>query len=306
MTLQQLRVVCEIAARNFNASKAAAAIHASQPAVSKMLHALEDELGAEIFIRKKGRLTGLTEFGENVHLLSRRMLHDARNMIDMGADWANQDSGRLCIGANHLLARYAVLGAVKSFSQAYPSIDVEITQLNPPSVVEYVAKGLVQFGVSTLPNDMSDDVLVFPAHNIERCVIAPLGHPLAKRKKVSLDDLVKYPIVGDRDFAWGPGVQDQFRRKGIQPKTALRSSSSDLVKAAVSAGLGIAIVQRMAIDRKVDEGLVMIDARHLFPASQAYIILRRGEYLRKFAYDCIARIAPRWTEKAIKNSITSR
>jgi LysR family cys regulon transcriptional activator len=74
-----------------------------------MLRSLENELGAEIFIRKKGRLTGLTEFGENVYVLSKRMLHDAKRMVDMDADWANHESGRLCIGATHLLARYAVL-----------------------------------------------------------------------------------------------------------------------------------------------------------------------------------------------------
>jgi LysR family cys regulon transcriptional activator len=306
MTLQQLRAVCEIVGRDFNVSKAALAVHASQPAVSKMLRSLENELGAEIFIRKKGRLTGLTEFGENVHSLSKRMLHDAKSMVDMGADWASQESGRLCIGATHLLARYAVLGAVKSFSSAYPDVDVEITQLNPPSVVEYVAKGTVQFGVSTLPSDVPEEVQAFPACTIERYVITPLGHPLIRLKKIRLDDIVKYPIVGDRDFAWGSGILEQFRRKGIEPKTALKSSSSDLVKAAVTAGLGIAIVQRVEIDLKVDDGLAMIDARHLFPASQAYIILRRGEYLRKFAYDCIARIAPRWTEKAIRNSVGAR
>jgi DNA-binding transcriptional LysR family regulator len=302
MTLQQLRAVCEIVARDFNVSKAAVAVHASQPAVSKMLRSLENELGAEIFLRKKGRLTGLTEFGENVYALSKRMLHDAKSMVDMGADWANQKSGRLCIGATHLLARYAVLGAVKSFATSYPDVDVEITQLNPPSIVEYVAKGLVQFGVSTLPREVPEEVQAFAACKIERWVITPLGHPLTKLKKLHLNDLAKYPIVGDRDFAWGRGVQEQFRREGIEPKAALKSSSSDLVKAAVTAGLGIAIVQRVDLDRKVDDGLAMMDARHLFPTSQAYIVLRRGEYLRRFAYDCIARIAPRWTEKAIRNS----
>lgn len=302
MTLQQLRAVCEIVANDFNVSKAAVAVHASQPAVSKMLRSLENELGADVFIRKKGRLTGLSEFGENVHDLSKRMLDHAKRMVDMGADWANQESGRLCIGATHLLARYAVLGAVKSFARVYPNVDVEITQLNPPSVVEQVAKGTVQFGVSTLPSEVPDEVQAFPACSIRRCVITPLGHPLLKLKRIHLDDIAKYPIVGDRDFAWGPGVQEQFRRKGIHAKTALKSSSSDLVKAAVTAGLGIAIVQRVSTDLQVDEGLATIDVRHLFPTSQAYVILRRGEYLRKFAYDCIARIAPRWTEKAIRNS----
>jgi DNA-binding transcriptional LysR family regulator len=215
MTLQQLRAVCEIVARDFNVSKAAVAVHASQPAVSKMLRSLENELGAEIFLRKKGRLTGLTEFGENVYSLSKRMLHDAKSMVDMGADWANQKSGRLCIGATHLLARYAVLRAVKRFASAYPDVDVEITQLNPPSVVEYVAKGLVQFGVSTLPSEVPEEV---EASGLQVQAVGdnPLGHPLTKLKKLQLDGPREVPDRGRSRFRLRPrragAVQTQGHR----------------------------------------------------------------------------------------------
>src|SRR5688572_28722796 len=106
MTLQQLRAICEIAANDFNASRAALAMHASQPAVSKMLATLESELGAEIFIRARGRIAGLTEFGANVLTLAKRMVHDGKSLSDMAADSFNESAGALRIAATHLLARH--------------------------------------------------------------------------------------------------------------------------------------------------------------------------------------------------------
>src|SRR5690606_8312318 len=99
MTLQQLRAICEIAANDFNASRAALAIHASQPAVSKMLAALESELGAAIFIRSGGRIAGLTEFGASVLVLARRMVQDATSLSHMAADSYNESVGSLRIAA---------------------------------------------------------------------------------------------------------------------------------------------------------------------------------------------------------------
>jgi len=307
MTLQQLRAVCEIVANNYNISRAAIALHASQPAVSKMLASLERELGAGIFVRTKGRLTGLTEFGGNVCLLARRMLHDATSLADMAADCFSQESGHLRIAATHLHARYAVLKAVKSFARAYPNVGVEITQANPAVVVELVAAGETQLGVTTLPNAIPDQVLTLPAHKVERCVITPFAHPLLELKKIGLHEIVKYPMVAyDHAFVSGRAVQEVFERQGLRPRIVLKATGADVVKAAVVAGLGIAIFQTMAVDPEEDKGLAIIEARHLFPSSQAHIILRRGQYLRRFTYDFIARLAPEWTQKKIEARLSAR
>ena len=74
MTLQQLRTVCEIVANAYSVSRAAIAMHASQSAVSKVLGTFERELGTEVFLRSKGRIIGLTEFGASIHGIAKRML----------------------------------------------------------------------------------------------------------------------------------------------------------------------------------------------------------------------------------------
>ena len=300
MRLTQLRAVCEIVASDFSVSRAAVALHASQPAVSKTLGALERELGAEIFVRTKGRLVGLTELGAQVCALAKRMLHDATSLTEMAADCYSQDSGHLRIAATHLHARYAVLNALKTFACNYPKVDVEITQGTPGVVIDLVAAGEINLGVTTLPAKIPESVLVLPAYRIERCVIAPLGHPLLGLKKIRLDDIVKYPMIAyDHAYVSGRAVQEVFERKGLRPRIALKATGADVVKGAVAAGLGIAVFQSMAVNPKEDKKIGILDARHLFPSSQAHIVLKRGQYVRRFTYDFIACIAPRWTRANI-------
>jgi DNA-binding transcriptional LysR family regulator len=307
MTLQQLRVVCEIAANNFNASRAALTIHASQPAVSKMLASLECELGAEIFLRAKGRIVGLTEFGTNVLELARRMVHDARSLHDMAADSYNEAAGALRIASTHLLARHMALRAAAAFAREYPRVDLEISQHNPRGVLDAVAAGDSQLGLTALPGAVPEGVVTFHCNSVDRCVITPLGHSLLKRKRISLRQLVEYPMVSyDRSVSFGRGVLAEFERHGLRPRVAIKATSADVVKAAVATGLGIAVFQRMAIEPEDDQRLGIIEAGHLFPSSHVHIALRRGQYLRRFTYEFIALIAPQWTKKEIDAVLAAR
>lgn len=300
MTLQQLRAICEIAANDFNASRAALAIHASQPAVSKMLATLESELGAAIFIRSKGRIAGLTEFGASVLVLARRMVQDATSLSHMAADSYNESVGSLRIAATHLLARHMALDAAAAFAHEYPQVALEISQHNPAGVLDAVAAGEAHVGLTALPGAAADGVVTFPVARVDRCVITPLGHPLLKHKRLTLKKLVEYPMVTyDRSVSFGRGVIAEFARHGLEPRVAVKATSADVVKAAVATGLGIAVFQRMAIDPEVDRRLGIIEAGHLFPSTEVHIALRRGQYLRRFTYRFIALLAPQWSKKEI-------
>lgn len=300
MTLQQLRAICEIAANDFNASRAALSMHASQPAVSKMLATLENELGADIFIRAKGRIAGLTEFGTNVLTLAKRMVHDARSLSDMAADRYNETSGALRIAATHLLARHMALGAAAIFAARYPQVDLEISQHNPRGVLDAVAAGESQLGLTALPAETPEGIVTFPFQIVDRCVITPVGHPLLEHKRITLKKLAEYPMVTyERSVSFGRSVTAEFERHGLRPRAAVKATSADVVKAAVATGLGIAVFQRMALDPDDHTRIGIIEAGHLFPSSEVHIALRRGQYLRRFTYEFIELLAPRWTKREI-------
>lgn len=307
MTLQQLRSICEVVASGCSVSRAAQALHTSQPAVSKLIKLLEQELGAEVFVRAKGRITGLTEIGEDVFAHARRILHDSAALTEIAAERYSEKSGVLRIGTTHLHARYALLEVITAFTRAYPEVHMDLTQGNPRQIADWVAAGTVHLGVSTLPGVVPASVLTLPAYAIERCIITPLRHPLLRLKRAALRDVARYPLITyDRMFSSGRVVQDVFEKHGLKPRIAMKATDANVIKAYVAAGLGIAVLQKMALEPDADKGLAVIRAEHLFPPSRACISLRRGQYLRGYVYDFIGRISPQWTRAAVDRELKVR
>src|SRR5580692_6682433 len=106
MKLQQLRYLHEICQHGLSISEAAAALHTSQPGVSKQIQLLEAELGIEIFNRSKNRLSGLTPGGREIVSVAARMLNDAASLKSIAEDFRSEQSGALTVGTTHTQARY--------------------------------------------------------------------------------------------------------------------------------------------------------------------------------------------------------
>src|SRR5260221_9595435 len=115
MQLQQLRYVREIARQDLSISEAAAALHTSQPGISKQVRLLEEELGVVIFARNRNRLTGITPAGREILALAQRMLEDAENLRRVGKEHAREDQGALTVATTHTQARYALPAILKRF-----------------------------------------------------------------------------------------------------------------------------------------------------------------------------------------------
>src|SRR5690606_8227915 len=110
-----------------------------------------------------------------------------------------------------------------------------------------------------------------------------------------LAEIAKYPLIAyDNQLATGAAVGKAFADAGIAPKIALCTADADLVKTYVRSGLGIAAIQRIAIDDADSASLRAVEADHLFPASQSWITVRRDHYLRRYMTDFIQIVAPRW------------
>ncbi|MCW5604068.1 MAG: LysR family transcriptional regulator [Burkholderiales bacterium] len=304
MTLQQLRGVCEIAANAFSVSRAAEALNTSQPAVSKLLKSLEQELGAEVFVRARGRIAGLTEIGEEVLAIAKRMLGDSAALDEIAAERRNSRSGALRIGTTHLHARYALLDVITAFTRACPDVHLDLTQGNPEQIVAWVAAGEAHLGVSTLPADVPESVITLPAYPIERCIIAPRGHPLLRAKSLTLKEIARYPLITyDRMFNSGSVVQDVFEKHGLRPRIVMKATDANVIKAYVAAGLGISVFQKMALEPDRDRNLAVIDPGGLFPPSCAPEPAARPIMSAATHYDFIERIAPQCNRDAVDKAL---
>ena len=304
MKLQQLRCLTEVARRGLNVSEAAEALHTSQPGVSKQIRALEDELGVQVFVRHGKRLVSVTEPGKAVVQIAERILAEAQNLRRAGEEFANDQLGTLTIAATHTQARYALPKAVAAFKRRYPKVELNIHQGNPTQICEQVLAGEADMGVATEMISLYSELVSLPVYQWNRCVVVPPKHPLLKESPLTLEKLAEHPIVTyDFAFANRSLVQKAFESRGIKPHVVLSAQDSDVIKTYVELGLGIGILASMGFDAKRDRGLHALDASHLFESSTTRLGIKRGAYLRRYAYDFIELFAPQLARGTVERAV---
>jgi len=307
MKLQQLRYLCEVARRDLSVSAAAEALYTSQPGVSKQIKGLEEELGVEIFVRNGKRLVAVTEPGRAVIAIAERMLSDAANMKRAGEDFAEQKLGTLTIATTHTQARYALPKAVAAFKRRYPKVQLVIHQGNPVQICEQVARGEADLCVATEHIDEHPALVALPCYQWNRCIVVPPKHPLLQARPLTLEAVVRFPIVTyDFAFANRSIVNRAFEQRGLSPQVVLTAFDADVIKTYVELGLGVGIMAAMAFDVKRDRPLRAIDASHLFPSSTTRLGIKRGAWLRRYAYDFIELFAPTLSRELVQKTVTEK
>ncbi|HEX7685232.1 MAG TPA: CysB family HTH-type transcriptional regulator [Trinickia sp.] len=293
MNFQQLRYVREAVRRNLNLTEVANALFTSQSGVSKQIKDLEDELGIDIFVRRGKRLTGLTEPGKAVHQLIERMLLDAENMRRVARQYADEDTGHLVVATTHTQARYALPKVVREFTRVFPKVQLALRQGSPRQIAQMLVDGEADIAISTEALDRSADIVTFPCYSWHHIVVVPKQHPLVGREKVTLEDVADYPIITyDRDFTGRSHIDESFAKAGAMPDVVLTAIDADVIKTYVELGMGVGVVAAMAYDPKRDAELVALDTQHLFEGSTTRVGLRKGAFMRAYAYRFIEMFAP--------------
>ncbi len=288
MNLQQIRYLREIVKRGFNLTAAAQTLHTSQPGISQRIKELEDELGVTIFVRQGKRITGLTPPGEAVLVIAERIGREVDNLKKVGSEFSDADQGTFVIGATHMQARYILPETVLAFTRRFPKVQLAIRQGNPRQLAEMVVKGEADVAIATETLDHYPELETLPCYRWHHCVVAPLGHPVLKVRNPGLADIARYPLVTyDAAFSGRSALDDTFAEAGIAINVVLTAIDTDVIKTYVRAGLGIGIIASMAVDRKQDADLGIIDGARLFPEKVTKLAWRKGAYLRGYVREFI-------------------
>lgn len=305
MKLQQLRYAVEVLRQGLNVSTAAETLHTSQPGVSKQIRLLEEELGVEIFERHGKRVIAVTEPGRAILAIAERILGEAANLKRAGEEYANEASGSLRIATTHTQARYSLPKAVTAFKKRYPGVKLSIQQGNPTQICEQVLAGEADIAIATESISEYLDLVSLPCYQWNRCVVVPTGHPLLDEQPLTLEAIARHPIITyDFAFAGRSLVNKAFEIRDLKPNVVLSALDADVIKTYVELGLGIGIMAKMAFDPDRDRTLRAIDAAHLFESSTTRLGVRRGAYLRGYAYEFIELFAPHLGRKSVEQAVT--
>ncbi|MDV6340277.1 HTH-type transcriptional regulator CysB [Nitrosomonas sp. Is35] len=304
MKLQQLRYLCETANQDMNLSRAAKNLHTSQPAISKQIQLLEEELGVDIFLRNGKRIVKITPPGQLIIQTAVKMLRDADNLKKIAQEFTNEAGGTLTIATTHTQARYSLPPVIKRFTARYPKVKLILRQGSPVQIAALVTSGEADIGIATEALEQYKELIMLPCYQWNRCIIVPPKHPLLKLKKLTLEAINRYPIITyDSTFTGRSKINQAFASCGLEPNVVLTAIDSDVIKTYVELGLGVGILANMAFDAKRDKTLRSIDASHLFEPSTTRIGISRNSYMRGYILDFIEMFAPHLDHASIQSKL---
>lgn len=293
MKLRTLECFCEIATNGFNYSRAAKALNATQPAITRQIQLLEQELGFTVFERLRNRAVSLTPAGQTAFARALKIVNDSRELRAIKDDLSSELSGKLTIATTEYNARYALLPVIKRFRSDYPLVALSIVSVDPGVAANMVINGDADLALCSATPQSAEHLLSYKWMEVERAVVVPPAHPLLKAKQLSLQQIAAYPlIVYDSRLTGGKHVLDAFEEQGINVQIALSSTTADAIKSYVAAGMGVGIIQAGAFDKHRDTGIRAIDAGQLFKRTSVFLMLRKGYVPRTISQRFISILAP--------------
>jgi len=240
MNYRQIEIFSAIMERA-SVTEAARHLGLSQPAVSKSLKALEDQLGLRLFNRTTRGLHATDEARE-LHAEARRMLQGFEHLGTFAKNLHQLEHARLVVGVMPALATSWLARVVTSFSQAYPEVSIVLRALGSATIVKQVAQGELDVGVGNVREE-NPAVVKRKLSDLHLVCMVPSGHHLAGNQVIVPSDLKNESIV----LLSG---QDEFRRmldgsllsKGINIHSRIEATQSNMICFLVEAGQRIGIV----------------------------------------------------------------
>lgn len=306
MILQQLRYLRAIIENGFNISRAAEALHTSQPGISKQVRLLEQELRIDIFIRDRGRILGLTEPGRAIAQAADAALLATQNIGSVASDFLEDEVGSLRIAATFTVAKYLLPPTFLQFVRRYPRVALSLHEGDPSSACRMVSAAEADIAVCTRPSGRYPDLLLSECRKLSQVLIAPKGHPLLFDTNPGLADIARYPFITFNAGSLGQTrIQQKFEENGHPVKAVFSSSmNADVVKSLVAEGLGVAILSRIVYDPVRDPELGCIDLDHLLEPRSVCFAIRADLHPRAFVLSFIRMLVPGFDVRSMPQALS--
>jgi len=267
-SLENFRIVVfRAVAEQLSFRKAAEELYLTQPAVSLQIKALEEELGVQVFDRAGAQITLtragtiLLRYAKQVHSL---FVQAERDIVALSGDHA----GQLSLGASATIAQYVLPRLLGEFCKEHPRVHPTLISGNTEQIVEAVEEQKIELGFIEGPA-RSREVKSEPFLEDELVLIASTAHEWAERTSISDSDLCSAPLLmRERGSGTRRVIEMALERQGIKRSSmqiVMELDSTEAIKSAVEAGLGVGFVSRWAIakDLRLDTNFKIVEIEGL-------------------------------------------
>ncbi|MEQ1800676.1 MAG: LysR family transcriptional regulator [Gammaproteobacteria bacterium] len=270
VSLRQLRVF-EATARHLSFTKAARELHLTQPAVSMQVKELEQSCQMRLFERV-GRGIRLTEAGAELARCAGTIAEQVELTREHLDALRGLRTGLLKLGAVST-AKYFAPSLLSAFRREYPGVSIRFSVGNRQEMISQLADNQVDLMImGRPPRELQTVAEPFARHPL--VIVAPPGHPLARRRKIALKELAGESFLIREDGSGTRAVMERlFRDRRVGYQASMEMSSNETIKQAVMAGMGISLLSShtVGLERKAGR-LVVLDVVGLPIVRDWYVI----------------------------------
>lgn len=284
MEIHQIRyflAVCE----TLNFTRAAERCNVSQPALTRAIKALEDELGGEL-LRRERNLTHLTELGRLVHAPLGRVLAETERTKKEAEAFLKLDDTPLKLGMMCTVGPAKLTGILEHLHKAFPGIQIHLIEDTPEGLVQSLMRGDVELAVLTTPDPKPERLDIVPLYR-ERFVLAfPPGHRFEKQNAVKIEDMDGENYLLRVECELKDMIKEMRVARGVTLHVRFKSQREDWIQSMVLAGLGCAFMPeymamlpglptRPVVEKELERevSLAMVAGRQFSPAVKALVSL---------------------------------
>jgi DNA-binding transcriptional LysR family regulator len=228
-------------------SRAAERLHLTQPAVSKRIQALEANLGVRLFDRI-GKRVHLTDAGRILEPRARNVLREIGDTETSLRNLHERIDGRLRLATSHHVGLHRLAPVLRTFSQQYPAVELDIEFLDSEDAHARVATGAVELAVVTLDPRGDPRIDARPLWRDPLDFVAAADHPLLARRHIALGELAGVPaILPGLGTYTGRIVAACFRDAAVELKSAMSTNYLETIGMLVGIGLGWSVLPRTMV-----------------------------------------------------------
>jgi DNA-binding transcriptional LysR family regulator len=274
--LKQLRAFCT-AAKTGSISNAAESLFQSQPTVTLQIQALERELDIMVFERR-GRHISLTPEGAVLLQIAQPLVDGIDGLEEnFHAHFGRLDRGVLNIAAGESTILYLLPDYIKRFSDAYPGIQIKLHNVTGRDGMAMLHADQADLAVGSML-EIPDDILYRPSIFYSSTLITAKGHPLSKKKRITLEDISEYGLIlPPRHLATWRMLEMVFNQHGLVFNVSLEAGGWEIIKKYVALDMGISIVTGVCLTDNDDLFQYPLDT--YIPRRSYGVVVRRGKFI---------------------------
>jgi len=284
MELSQLHAFIRVA-QNRSFSMTAEQLHLSQPAISKRISTLEQQLNCELFDRI-GHQIRLTEAGRRLLPRATKILQDVEDCIRHIQQLDKKVSGKLSIASSHHIGLYRLPTILKQYAKEFNDVELDFQFLESEQACEAVRTGKIELAVITLPLAPDDKLLTLKLWQDNLVCVVSNEHQINNILDISIEQLADFPLLLPSKKTFTTQIIEQpFKDRNLKLKTSMTTNDLESLRMMVEIGLGWSMLPSSMLREPLKEvqvkelnlsrnlGLVRHKERTLSSSAKAMIVL---------------------------------